>query len=103
MVDTLPGGCAHRDVAREAYRTVLETLADVDDLAVGLRVGMGVWALQWRVGDILDDDKRVLAVETGLPTELFVALALRVEAIGGEGVAIGADGTPFVVVASHGP
>ncbi len=64
---------------------------------------MGVRALQWRVRNVLDDDKRVLAVETGLPTEPFVALALSVKAVAGEGIAIGADGMPLVVVAPHRP
>jgi hypothetical protein len=103
VIDTLPRGRAHRDVTHQTHRSVFETLADVDDLAIGVRVWGGMGALRRRIGDVLDEDEGLLAVETYLTAEPFVSAALSVEAVGGEGVAVRADGAPLVVVATHGP
>jgi hypothetical protein len=103
VIDTLPGGCAHRDVTHEAHRPVVETLADVDDLAVGVGIGVGERAFEGRIRGVHDEDERVFVVETPLTAEPLVSSALRVEAVGGEGVAVRADGSALVVVAAQRP
>ena len=45
MVEAFPGGRTDRDVANQADGTILETLAEVDDVAEWVVLGFGVGAL----------------------------------------------------------
>jgi hypothetical protein len=103
VINTVPGRGAHGNVSHQAHGTVLETLTDVDDLTIGLRIESGVWTFRRRIRGILDEDEWVFAVETSLTTEPFVSLTLSVEAVGGERVAVRADRTPLVIEAAHRP
>ncbi len=89
MVEAFPGGGTDRDVANQADGTILETLADVDDVAEWVMLGFGVGALIGRIGDVFGKNDRRATIEAGLRTDPLVALAFGVEAIGGEGIAIG--------------
>ena len=53
--------------------------------------------------DALYPDGRFDLMPTSLATEPFVALALGIVAVGGVGVAKGADRTAFVVIAAGEP
>jgi hypothetical protein len=103
VVEAFPGRSADRDVAYQTDGTIIEALADVDDLAVRSVVRLNVRALIRRIGDIFHSKDGRAAIEAGLSAEPLVALAFGVEAIGGEGKPIGANGTTFVIVAAHGP
>jgi hypothetical protein len=103
VVETFPGRSANRNVAYETNRLVLEALADVNDLAVRSVVRFDVRALGRRISDTFHSNDRRASIETGLSAEPLVALTFGVKAIGGEGKAIGANRTAFVVVAAHRP
>ena len=50
-----------------------------------------------------EDDGLLRFLETNAATEPLVAAFFEVEAVGGEGIAEGADGTTFVVIATEEP
>jgi len=103
VVDTLPGRSAHRDVPHETSRAVLEALADVDDLAMRVVFMVGVKALVRGIGDAFHRDDGCTSIEAGLAAEPLVTLAVGVEAVGGEGIAMRTHRAAFIVVAAHDP
>jgi hypothetical protein len=52
VVETFPGRRADRDVAHEADRAIGETFAHVDDLAVGMVIGLKGALVQWVEGTV---------------------------------------------------
>jgi len=103
VVEPFPGGGADGDVTNEAARAVVfEGEPHVDHLTVG-GIGMEMGALGGGLGQLFDVDDGLASLLANAATEPLVAVFGEVEAIGGEGVAEGADGTPFVVIATEGP
>jgi hypothetical protein len=103
VVEPFPGWRADGDVANEATGSVvLEGEPDVENLAVD-GVGVEMRTLGGMKWEVFDGDHGLATVLTSATAEPLVAAFLEVEAVGGEGVTEGADGTPFVVVAAQGP
>jgi hypothetical protein len=102
VVEASPGPGAHGDVPHQSDGVILETLADVDDLAIGV-VRVQVGAFFGRVGRAFDVNERGSTVAAGVSAEPFVSSAVEVEAVSLEGVAIGTDRAAFVIVAAYEP
>ncbi len=103
VVEAFPGRSADRNVTYETNGFILKSLTDVDDLAVRSVVRLNVRALDRRISDTRDSKDGRATIDTGLGAEPLVALAFGVEAIGGEGKSIGANGTAFVVETARVP
>ena len=102
MIEGLPGGAAEGEVADQADGSIGKALADVDHPAMRVLVCL-VGAFGWGIGDLCELDAGSLALQTGFVTAPLVALALAVEAIGIQGIAILANRASIVIVAAGGP
>jgi len=102
VIEAFPGGRTDGDVTHEADGVIGETFTHVDDLSVGMISGLKGALVGWIEGTVHGGDGGEV-LETSLITEPFVALAVRIEAVGGEGVAEGTDRASFVVVAADRP
>jgi len=102
VVEPFPSGCPDRNITDEAAGAVREALGDIDDFAVrpvrGLERAFGR-----RIRDRLERDERLGVLEASLIAAPLTALTLRVKAVGGERIAEGTEGAPFVIIAAQGP
>jgi hypothetical protein len=68
---------------------------------VGVGVEMG--ALGGMIGQVFDGDHGLASFLTSATAEPLMTAFVEVEAVGGEGITEGADGTPLVVIAAQRP
>ena len=103
VVEALPGWRTEGHVADEtAGSVVLAGEPHVENLAV-VGVGVEMGAVAGKKWEVFDGDHGLLSFLTSATAEPLVTASVEVEAVGGEGVTEGADGTPFVVIAAQRP
>jgi hypothetical protein len=102
MIEVLPLGGAHGQIAEQAQGSIAKGLCQVEDLAMGA-IGLGIGARLGWVVHIGQLDGRGGCLAAGLGADPLVALAFAVVAVGDEGLAIRTDRAAFVVIASDGP
>jgi hypothetical protein len=102
VIELFPGGAADGQIASEPNGAIGEALADIDDLAVGMGVSLeGTFG--GRVEGRIEADQGFGPVAAGLLTAPLVALTAGIKAVGGKGLAEGAQGPAAVVVATQEP
>ncbi len=102
MVDPFPGAGACGQVAHQTEGAIGETFPQVEDFAIGMSRRL-VGTLVRRLEDSSQGDPGLDAVETSVTTGPLVSLAVGIEAVGGEGITEGTNGTAPVVIAAHWP
>ncbi len=102
MIETLPEGCTHGNIAYQTDRAVLKGFAHIDDLAMRpLRVLVSAFVR--RIDDLVQLNQRQRAIETGLSAEPLMPLPVRVEAVSDERITKRTDRPPLVIVAADRP
>jgi hypothetical protein len=102
VIEGFPGGTAEGNVANQAGGTIGEALTDVNNPSMDMLVGL-IGAIWRGIGDLIELNMGLPALETGFVTAPFMALAIPVKAIGSQAVAIVADGSALIVIPAGDP